>query len=132
MARVVLDSSAWIHLERQRGPLPGFTESDQAIMAPAALAELLVAGQISTRSVQARNATLKFVKDALQVAEFVPADQLTSEIFANLKAFSRDQGRPRGVNDLWIAATAIRADAELLTLDNGAYFEDLPGLILRR
>ena len=132
MARVVLDSSAWIYLERQRGPLPGFTESDQAIMAAAALAELLVAGQLPTRSIAARNATLKFVKDAMKVAEFVPVDQLTSEIFAELKAFSRDQGRPRGVNDLWIAATAIRADAELLTLDNGAYFEDLPGLILRR
>jgi predicted nucleic acid-binding protein len=132
MARVVLDSSAWIYLERVQGPLPGFTEYDQPIMAPAALAELLVAGQLSTRSVAARNATLKFVKDAMQIAQFLPIDELTSEIFADLKAFSREQGRPRGVNDLWIAATAIRADAELLTLDKGAYFEDLPGLILRR
>jgi predicted nucleic acid-binding protein len=130
MGRVVLDTSAWIQLERG-GSLPGLTESDEPIMAAAALAELLIATRISSRAVSARNSTLQFVKAAMQVSEFRPIDTETCEIFAELKAFAKDQGRPRGVNDLWIAATAIAADAELLTSDQGAFFDELPRLRIR-
>jgi predicted nucleic acid-binding protein len=131
MAGVVLDTSVWIQIERNQTLNGLITEADELILAAAALGELRVPESSPLRSESAREASRKVVDGFVQAATFAPIDEKTSQIFAELKAFTQSQGRPTGVNDLWIAAAAIRHKAELITLDRAAAFQDLPGLTVR-
>ncbi len=128
MGKVVLDTSSWIDLERKQFN-PGHLEGTEVvIMAAAALAELRFALEAKGRTEAARQNTKQFIEEALSVSVFQPIDEKTAEIFAQLKAFCKSAGMPRGVNDLWIAATAIRHDAVLISSDRKALFSDLPNL----
>jgi predicted nucleic acid-binding protein len=131
MGKVVLDTSFWIHIERNKTVNGLVTEDDELIMAAAVLGELRVPENSAARSEGAREASRKVVNDFVQSATFAPIDERTSEIFAELKALTQSSGRPTGVNDLWIAASAIRHKAELVTLDRAAAFQDLPGVTVR-
>jgi predicted nucleic acid-binding protein len=131
MGKVVLDTSFWIHIERNKTVNGLVTEDDELIMAAAVLGELRVPENSPARSDRARQASRKIVDDFVQSSTFAPIDQTTSEIFAELKALTQSSGRPAGVNDLWIAASAIRHKAELVTLDRAAAFQDLPGVTVR-
>ena len=128
MGKVVLDTSSWIDLERKQFN-PGYLEGTEVvIMAAAALAELRFALEAKARTESERINTKQFIDDALSVSVFQPIDEKTAEIFAELKAFCKTVGAPRGINDLWIAATAIRHDAVLISSDRKALFGDLPNL----
>lgn len=131
MGRVVLDTSVWIHIERTRTSKGLIEQGDELIMAAAALAELRVAQNSASRSKSAREETKRVIESFMIDSSFAPIDDRTTAIFAELKAFTQTQGRPMGVNDLWIAASAIQYKAELATLDKSAYFEGLPGLQVR-
>jgi tRNA(fMet)-specific endonuclease VapC len=132
MARVVLDTSAWIQLERQILRQDLVSESDELIMAAAALAELKVAVERTSRNSRAREWTQNLIQAFVSSSRFAAIDEETAAVFAKLKAHCLKTGKPRGINDLWIAASAIQHNAELLSLDSSAVFEDLPGLKLRR
>ena len=54
-------------------------------------------------------------------------DLAVARTHANLLAFVRRQGRPRGAHDLIIAATALAANRILVSADTTA-FDDLPGV----
>lgn len=95
------------------------------------LGELLVAAYLPNRTASQRNRSFEFVQGCIAIAEFLPITQQTTEIFAQLKAMTLADGKSRGVNDLWIAASAIDNQAELVTFDKKAFFEGLPGLRLR-
>jgi tRNA(fMet)-specific endonuclease VapC len=58
------------------------------------------------------------------VVEVLPVDRRTAEIFSAMVAELRTKGRPLPINDVWIAAAAIRAGATLITWD--AHFRDIP------
>jgi tRNA(fMet)-specific endonuclease VapC len=132
MARLVLDSSALIEIDRGNArTIPGLVPGDSLVLPVVVLAELLVAANHPRRNSQSKAATLRFIDDLLESAELRLIDQETAVVFAELKGFSISTGKPRGTNDLWIAASTIVAGAELKTLDRRAQFEGLPGLILR-
>lgn len=132
MAGVVLDTSVWIHMERTESLPPLLSADDELFMSAPALAELKQAVLATRRTPEARVISELALESFLENSTFLPVDQKTAEIFAALKEYSNSSGRPRGINDLWIAASAIQYRAELVTLDRAAMFQDLPGLSVRR
>ena len=60
--------------------------------------------------------------------EPLPVDDAVADAWAGLVAQLRQAGQRMGVNDSWIAATAIAHDLPLVTQDAG--FENAPGLNL--
>ena len=131
MGRVVLDTSVWIHMERTEELSPLLHPDDELIMTAAALAELKAALRVSGRSNKALESTQGAIQSFMDRSLFAPIDARTAEIFAELKVFAKASGRPRGVNDLWIAASARQLNATVVTLDTAAAFEDLPGVLVR-
>ncbi len=59
----------------------------------------------------------------LDLQPVLPPGRLVSESWARLTARSRQRGRPRPVNDTWIAACCVAYEVPLATL-NRADFED--------
>ena len=50
--------------------------------------------------------------------EVLPLDEEAARVYGEIFADLRAGGRPLPVNDLWIAATAVRAGATVLTFDD--------------
>ncbi len=132
MAGVVLDTSVWIQMERTESLHPLLYPDDELLMTAPALAELQLAAKSVNRAPEARQLSQVMLQAFLSASTFLPIDERTAEIFAELKESTKLSGRPRGINDLWIAASAIQYQAELLSLDSAAMFQDLPGLRVRR
>ena len=131
MAGVVLDTSVWIQMERTQSVHPLLSSDDELFMAAPALAELKLATKSASRTLEARSLSEAVLQAFLDGSTFLPIDEKTAEIFAELKESSNASGRPRGINDLWIAASAIQYQAELVSLDRAAMFQGLPGLTVR-
>ncbi len=131
MGKVVLDTSAWVEFERRGDKLKELNGDDELIMSPVALGELLVATRMKKRSESAVAASIDYIKEVLLFATVVAVDDTTARIYADLKAASSLSGTPRGTNDLWIAATAVQHEAELLSYDRRANFAGLPKVTVR-
>ncbi len=131
MGKLILDTSAWINLERSSELHDRLGKTDQLMVPAPVLGELKVAANLVSRSTNARKATEAFIDYILANSEFLPIDSQTCHVFGQLKAHCMENGKTRGVNDLWIASATIRNQAELLTFDNRANFDGLPGLVLR-
>jgi len=132
MGSVVLDSSVFIRLERGNQDLAvALTPSDHILLPAAVLAELSTPIFDSNRSPALRSSTRSFVDSILAICEFAPADQQVATIYAELVAQAKTAGKPRSQNDLWIAATCISRDAELITFDRKAQLQDIARLRIR-
>jgi predicted nucleic acid-binding protein len=83
-------------------------------------AGVLAAADLATRD--RRLATLT----AVMALEPVPVDEDVAAAWAHLRVALRDAGRSMGVNDSWIAATAIALDVPLVTQDDD--HAGVPGL----
>jgi len=89
------------------------------------VAELEI-GVLAAVEPRARATRLQTLRDVERLSA-LPVDHMVASAFATLVVAMRASGRGRlGVQDAWIAATAIAHDAELLTRD--ADFETVPGL----
>lgn len=51
------------------------------------------------------------------VVEPLPVDKVVAHIYGEMFADLRRKGRPLPTNDIWVAATAARAGATVLTFD---------------
>lgn len=132
MERLVLDSSAWIEVERQPSRLGDLVPTGCEVFLPAmVLAELKAGVESSKMTDEQRQRSRVFVHKLELAAEFVPVDQGVVERFVNLQAHCRLTGKPRGTADLLIAATALALDATLVTFDQRARFAQLPNLRVR-
>jgi predicted nucleic acid-binding protein len=131
MGKVVLDTSAWVEMERSGDKLKELRDDDELIMSPVALGELLVATRLTQRPQEAVVASIGFIKGIMLFAEMAVLDSETSRFYAELKSAATLTGAARGTNDLWIAATAIQHNAELLSYDRRANFSDFPKLRIR-
>ena len=81
---------------------------------------VLAAPDTTTRST--RMATLQSTADM----EVIPVDEMVAAAWARLRVYLSETGRRAGVNDLWIAATALARDLPLVTQD--AAFNPLEGV----
>jgi predicted nucleic acid-binding protein len=122
--RAVADTSLFIARESGR-PLATSVEDREIAISVVTIAELemgvLAAAEPSVRAVR-----LRTLRDAEQLSA-LPVDRDVASAFAALVVEMRAADRGRlGVQDAWIAATAIAHDADLLTQD--ADFDAVMGL----
>ena len=113
MAKVLVDTSAWIEFFRKREPCHGavsrLMDEERVCCAGIILGELLQGAKSDKE--------LKVLKDFLHVFEFVPETPDLWEKAGELSYAMRRKGDPVGLSDCFIAVAAKACDAEILTLD---------------
>jgi predicted nucleic acid-binding protein len=119
----IADTSLFIASEAGR-PVATREVPERLAVSVVTLAELR-AGVLAARDLEARDrrlTTYAFVRGL----DLVPVDADVAEAWAGLRVRLRDLGLKMGVNDAWIAATAIALGVPLVTQD--ADFDGVPGL----
>lgn len=122
--RAIADTSLFIARETDR-PLDPGPEDREIAVSVVTIAKLEI-GVLAAAEPRIRATRLRTLRDAEQLSA-LPVDRTVASAFASLVVEMRAAGYGRlGVQDAWIAATAIAYDAVLLTQD--ADFEGVPGL----
>jgi predicted nucleic acid-binding protein len=122
--KAIADTSLFIARESGR-PLGEYAEDTEIAVSVVTIAELEM-GVLAAAAPRVRAARLQTLRDVEQISA-LPVDRAVASAFATLVVEMRAAGRGRlGVQDAWIAATAIAHDADLLTQD--ADFDAVPGL----
>lgn len=103
-------------------------DDDDAAIAAITVAEMLAGVHLADDT--HRPDRRAFVDDVIDVVPIVDYDNAVASSHAELLAFVRRQGRPRGAHDLIIAATAKATQREVVSADSSAYGE-LPGVVVR-
>ena len=129
MARVILDTTVLIGVERSRSGLDRLlSDEDDVAIAAVTAAELLVGVALADDAHRAhRSAFVASVLDTVPVEDY---DLAVARAHADLMVHVRRSGRTRGAHDLLIAATARARDRTVVTAD-AAGFADLPGVPVR-
>jgi predicted nucleic acid-binding protein len=122
----LVDTSALIGVEGDPRDLDGFP-SDVAVSV-VTLAELEL-GVLLASDVQARQRRLSTLQLAGGLSP-VPIDREVANEWARIIADLRQEGRRAAINDVWIAATAIRNEMSVITRD--ADFDAIRGLEIIR
>ncbi len=123
-SRAIADTSLFIARETGR-PLDPYDEDLEIAVSIVTIAELEM-GVLAAAAPRIRAARLRTLRDAEQLTA-LPVDRAVASAFATLVVEMRTAGHSRlGVQDAWIAATAIAYDADLLTQD--ADFDVVPSL----
>jgi predicted nucleic acid-binding protein len=81
---------------------------------------LYMAKDAETQAIRMRTLTLALTVDP------IPVNDAVADAWAELNAVLRERGRKMGVNDSWIAATAIAHGLPLATQDRD--YDGVPGL----
>lgn len=123
LTRGLADTSVFIARESGR-PLERSAMPNELAVSIVTVGELRsgVLAAVDTGTRDRRLATLT----AALVLEPLPVDDAVAQAWARLRVELRDAGRRMGVNDSWIAATAISRGLPLLTQDRDHV--DVPGL----
>ena len=125
MNRGLADTSVFIARESQR-PIDVDALPDQLAVSAITIGELR-AGVLAAADVTVADRRLRTL-EAAQSLDPVPVDGDVAAAWARLRVQLRDRGRRLGVNDSWIAATAIAHDLALVTQDGD--YDDLPSLLV--
>ncbi len=112
---VLLDTSVFIALETERALRVDPSDWDVRI-SPVTLAELKT-GVLAASDNQLRLMRLRTVEIAVELPLLV-IDEWVADEWAALRSWLADAGRRLDVNDLWIAATAIRYEMPVVTQDS--------------
>ena len=117
MSRLVLDTSAYSHLQRGGRQATELIDGAEWIGMPAiALGELRAGFLLGGRRERNEAALREFLSNA--VVEVLSVDDEVSRHYADIVLDLRQAGRPIPTNDIWIAATAARAGAMILSSDD--------------
>jgi predicted nucleic acid-binding protein len=112
--RAIADTSIFIANETGR-PLDTAVLPDELAVSVITIGELragvLAAADLATRDRRLRTLTAALALDP------VPIDTAVAEQWAKLRVVLRNRGLRMGVNDSWIAATALMLDVAVLTQD---------------
>jgi tRNA(fMet)-specific endonuclease VapC len=128
MSRYCLDTSAYSHLLRGHPAAAELIDRADWLGVPAvALGELRTGFLLGSRRRENEERLLAFLTSP--VVEIVEVDDEVSRLYAEIVVELRRTGRPLPTNDVWIAASALRAGAVLLTYD--AHFQSISRLGLR-
>jgi tRNA(fMet)-specific endonuclease VapC len=126
---LLLDTTFLIDAERSARETGGvIADEDEVAIAAVTVAELLVGVHLA--SGRRRAARRGFVDEVLQAVPVIPYDLAVAAEHADLLAWAKAVGRPRGAHDLIIAATARSTRREVVTADLNA-FAGLPGVVIR-
>lgn len=130
MARLILDTGLLIAVARGKVDLTTLPDEDD-VAVPAVVVAEYVAGTLLDEDAGRRAAQRAFLDEVLAVTPVEDYDAIVAEYHAELLAHTRRIGRPRGVHDLIIAATARATGRILVTTDEQARFGELPDVQVR-
>jgi tRNA(fMet)-specific endonuclease VapC len=126
--RLIVDTGVLVALERRRLDVDALPDDADIAIAAITASELLVGVQLADEPRRrARAATVDAILDTFEILAF---DLDIARQHAELLAYARRSGRPRGAHDLQIAATASATGRLIVTTDRRA-FEELPGVRYR-
>lgn len=126
-SRALADTSIFIANEAGRPLDPGALPDELAISIITVgelRAGVLAASDLATRDRRLHTLTAALALDP------IPIDTIVAERWAQLRVLLRDRALRMGVNDSWIAATAMALGIPVLTQDDG--FPVLDELQVRR
>lgn len=129
--RLILDTSVLVSAERGRLDMAATAGDDADAAVPAiVVAEYLTGVHLAATEEQsiARREFLERVLTALPIETYTLR---VAERHSELLAHVRRSGGTRGAHDLIIAATALATDRTVLTMDERAGFDQLPGVRAR-
>lgn len=115
-SRGIADTSIFIAKETGRTLDPA-AFPDQVAVSIITIGELR-AGVLAARELATRDRRLRTLTAAVEL-DPLPIDTAVAEQWARLRVILRDRGLRMGVNDSWIAATAMALDVPVLTQDTG-------------
>jgi predicted nucleic acid-binding protein len=116
MTRYCLDTSAYSHFKRGHPVVVELLDSAEWVGVPAVTIGELWTGFLQGARVTANEAELaEFL--ANPAVELLPIDDHVARIYGEIVVELRRKGTPLPTNDIWIAATAARAGATVLTYD---------------
>lgn len=128
---VLIDTSVLIAVERGQLDLDGLTADPQEPIAMSAVtAHELLRGLARLPSGVRRARSERWVETLLSAVPVIEYDLDVARVHAALWAEMSASGRPLGVHDQMIAATAISLGYDLATRDGA--FEAVPDLVIRR
>jgi len=128
--RLIVDTNILIEIERGNQQIEQLFASDDDIAIAAVTRAELRMGALITESVSLKAQRLNTVAAIIRAVETLSYDEDTADAHAELLAYVRKTGTPRGAHDLIIAAHARCTRRLILTLDSRARFGDLPGVNL--
>lgn len=123
MSDGLADTSVFIARESGR-PLHAEALPDRLAVSVVTLGELR-AGVLAADDLATRDRRLATLTAAL-LLEPVPVDEEVASAWARLRVTLRDLGLRMGVNDSWIAATALALGVPVVTQDDD--YVEVPGL----
>ena len=130
LSLLLLDTNVLIHTERSSRDLDALiADDDEPAVAAITIAELGVGVEMATG--KRRQARREFLDDVVDTLPIIGYDLGVARAHTKLLVAVRKSGRPRGAHDLIISATAVATGRVVVTSD-GAGFDDLPGVIVRR
>ena len=127
MSAGLADTSVFIARESGR-PLSIDLLPDRISVSVITIGELR-AGVLAAATLEARDRRLATLGEASALAPFL-VDESVAEAWARLRVALRDSDLRMGVNDSWIAATAIARGLPVIT--NDADYVTVPGLSVIR
>ena len=117
MSRYCLDTSAYSNFQRGDQRVVGILDRAEWVGVPAiTLGELRTGFLLGGHRVRNESELSDFL--ANPVVEILVVDEEVSRHYSEIVADLRQLGTPLPTNDIWIAATAARAGALVLTFDN--------------
>lgn len=125
MSRAIADTSIFIAQEtgRDLGELP-----EQIAVSVITAAELEL-GVLRATSPEARATRLSTLSRVQATYPLLPIDAETASCFARIASAERSRGRRLRRHDTWIAATALRHGAAVVTQDSDfSSFDEVPVL----
>lgn len=123
MTRGLADTSLFVASETGR-PVDESSLPDELAVSVVTIGELR-AGVLAATDPDARARRLATLTRVLTI-EPVPVDDDVADHWARLRVRLSDAGRRLGVNDSWIAATALALGVPIVTQDDD--YDDVPGL----
>lgn len=129
MTQLVLDTTFLIDAEREAASLDRLVQDeDDVAIAAVTVAELRIGALLAGD--RHREARTSYVDEVTTTIPILDYDLDVAEAHAQLLAYVRSQGKPRGAHDLIIAATARAFSRTVVTADATAFL-DLPGVAVR-
>ena len=116
MSRICLDTSAYSHFRRGDDPVVEIVTTAREVCVPViVLGELRAGFRAGSRHLDNAKALRQFL--ANPVVRVIDVDDEIASLYSDVVAELRRAGTPLPGNDLWIAATAIREGAPIVTYD---------------
>jgi predicted nucleic acid-binding protein len=124
--RILLDTSAYIAFLKGHPEIKQtIQKADEINLNPVVVGELLAGFMKGRRAAQNREILKEFMGSPR--VRLMAIDEETSERYAAIFNYLREEGTPIPTNDLWIAANAMQFGLRVVTTDR--HFQQVPQVI---